>query len=102
MIALDYNGKYVVLRPEFDLVGRNLEKIRNTIFDLGARGSYWVCLNLDHVQSIDSMGIGVINVCVNTLKDHGGDLKVQTTNPEFIKLFELLSLNSLLAADDHL
>lgn len=96
MIDVEEAGKYIVLKPDFDLAGSNLEEIRNKIFDLGAKGNYWVTLDLSKVGFIDSMGLGVIVVCLNTLRDYGGDLKVHAKNPEIIRLFELLNLEGVL------
>jgi anti-sigma B factor antagonist len=84
---LDCKGRLIVGDP----AGALREKINEEI----ARGVLRIALNLEHVEYIDSTGLGSMVICFTTLQKAGGGLKLFNLNKRNIELLLLTKLSTV-------
>ena len=82
-----------------DLKGRltvgEASVVREKVTELSAAGKTKVILNLQHVDYIDSTGLGSMVICFTTLKKAGGALKLLNLNKRNIELLLLTKLHTI-------
>jgi anti-sigma B factor antagonist len=82
-----------------DLKGRltvgEASTVREKVSQLAAAGRINVILNLQHVDYIDSTGLGSMVICFTTLKKAGGALKLLNLNKRNIELLLLTKLHTI-------
>lgn len=69
--------------------------VRDKINALIAAGSINVILNLEHVEYIDSTGLGAMVICFTSLKRAGGALKLVNPNKRNVELLLLTKLHTI-------
>jgi len=69
--------------------------VREKVTELAAAGRFNVILNLQHVDYIDSTGLGSMVICFTTLKKGGGALKLLNLNKRNIELLLLTKLHTI-------
>jgi anti-sigma B factor antagonist len=69
--------------------------VREKVTQLAAAGRINVILNLQHVDYIDSTGLGSMVICFTTLKKAGGALKLLNLNKRNIELLLLTKLHTI-------
>jgi anti-sigma B factor antagonist len=69
--------------------------VREKVTQLAAEGRFNVILNLQHVDYIDSTGLGSMVICFTTLKKGGGALKLLNLNKRNIELLLLTKLHTI-------
>jgi anti-sigma B factor antagonist len=69
--------------------------LRDKINEVLAAGHKNVILNLQHVDYIDSTGLGSMVICFTTLKKAGGALKLVNPNKRNIELLLLTKLHTI-------
>ncbi|MGD1094516.1 MAG: STAS domain-containing protein [Bryobacteraceae bacterium] len=69
--------------------------VREKVTQLAAAGRFNVILNLQHVDYIDSTGLGSMVICFTTLKKGGGALKLLNLNKRNIELLLLTKLHTI-------
>src|ERR1051325_6019181 len=84
---IDLRGRLIV----GDAVGGLREKIR----ELAAEGQSKIILNLEHVDYIDSTGLGTLVICYTTLQKAGGALKILNLSKRNIELLVLTKLSTV-------
>ena len=60
-----------------------------------AAGNVNVILNLEHVEYIDSTGLGALVICFTSLKKAGGALKLVNPNKRNVELLLLTKLHTI-------
>lgn len=83
-----------------DCVGRLLTgdpatALRDRITQILAEGKKNVILNLEHVDFIDSTGLGALVICYTSAKKAGGALKLLSLQDKGIELLVLTKLTSV-------
>jgi len=82
-----------------DLKGRltvgEASVVREKVTELASAGKTKVILNLQHVDYIDSTGLGSMVICFTTLKKAGGALKLLNLNKRNIELLLLTKLHTI-------
>jgi anti-sigma B factor antagonist len=76
-------------------VGEAAGVLRATLAELGAAGVSNVILNLEHVDSIDSTGLGALVVSFTSLSKRGGRLKLENLNRRNIELMLFTKLTTV-------
>lgn len=76
-------------------VGEEATMLRERLRGLAAAGSRNFILNLEHVDYIDSTGLGAMVVCFTSLGKLGGKLKLQNLNRRNIELLVLTKLTTV-------
>jgi len=69
--------------------------VREKVNELVAAGRVNVIFNLEHVDYIDSTGLGSMVICFTTLKKAGGALKLLNLNKRNIELLLLTKLHTI-------
>lgn len=87
IIILDLRGRLVVGEP--------VSALREKIRQLAEAGSVNVILNLEHVDYIDSTGLGSMVICYTTLQKAGGALKILNLSRRNIELLVLTKLSTV-------
>lgn len=69
--------------------------VREKVSAVSAAGHNNVILNLDHVEYIDSTGLGALVICFTSLKKAGGALKLVNPNKRNVELLLLTKLHTI-------
>jgi anti-sigma B factor antagonist len=90
-------GDVVVLNLEGSLMGGpeavSLNEAVNRYLD---EKSLKVVLNLQHVERVNSSGLGILIKALTTFKTNGGELKLANVNPHVNNLLVITKLNTIL------
>jgi anti-sigma B factor antagonist len=69
--------------------------VREQCTGVAAAGNVNVLLNLEHVEYIDSTGLGAMVICFTSLKKAGGALKLVNPNKRNVELLLLTKLHTI-------
>ena len=69
--------------------------VREQCTAVSAAGNTNVLLNLEHVEYIDSTGLGALVICFTSLKKAGGALKLVNPNKRNVELLLLTKLHTI-------
>ena len=69
--------------------------VREKVSEVAAAGHLNVLLNLEHVDYIDSTGLGALVICFTSLKKQGGALKLVNPNKRNVELLLLTKLHTI-------
>src|ERR1700722_16669898 len=69
--------------------------VREKVTQVIAPGHVNVLLNLEHVEYIDSTGLGAMVICFTSLKKAGGALKLVNPNKRNVELLLLTKLHTI-------
>ena len=69
--------------------------VREQCVAIAAGGNVNVLLNLEHVEYIDSTGLGALVICFTSLKKAGGALKLVNPNKRNVELLLLTKLHTI-------
>ncbi|MFC2140123.1 STAS domain-containing protein [Candidatus Auribacterota bacterium] len=83
-----------VMLFEGNFVAATLEGIKNSLKQLISEDVTAITMDFEKVDFIDSMGIGTLAACYNTLKNKGGGLTIINVNQNIKRLFSLMRLDS--------
>ncbi len=76
-------------------VGPAATEVREAISKLAGAGQNKIVLNLQHVDYIDSTGLGTLVVCYTALQKAGGALKLLNVNKRNLELLVLTKLSTV-------
>jgi anti-anti-sigma factor len=82
-----------VATPDGDLVAARLPALRSRLSAMVASGILHLTLDLAGVQSIDSMGIGLLVSAHNSLRKAGGELTVIHASNDILDLFHAMRIH---------
>lgn len=74
--------------------------LRTKLTDLVSEGAVRLVLDLDHVDFIDSTGLGVLVGAVRRARAAEGDVVVVTSNPRVRKVFDVTGLDEVFTIAD--
>lgn len=98
-MSLDINESsregIVILSLKGRLTVGEASSIREKCSELTAAGQVNVVLNLEHVEYIDSTGLGAMVICFTSLKKAGGALKLVNPNKRNVELLLLTKLHTI-------
>ncbi len=83
----------VVLIPGKDIVASMKDEFAAELEVLAQESSCDLTIDLTGVDTIDSVGIGIIIVTNNSLKDNGNKLKIININDDIYDLFRTMRLD---------
>jgi anti-anti-sigma factor len=69
--------------------------VREKVNAVAAAGRFNVLLNLEHVEYIDSTGLGAMVICFTSLRKAGGALKLVNPNKRNVELLLLTKLHTI-------
>jgi anti-sigma B factor antagonist len=85
--VLDLHGRITV--------GEDAAALREKLRELAAQGVRNIILNLEHVDYIDSTGLGALVMCFTSLRKAGGSLRLEKLNRRNIELLVLTKLTTI-------
>ncbi len=92
MSEIVQDGRKATVVVKDDLVGSRIESVRQELLDLMNQGVVTVVIDLDGVQTVDSLGMGLLVATHNSLKAKQGQLALINVNA---KIFNVLSIMRL-------
>ncbi len=92
VILLDLNGRLVA--------GENVAALREKISELVASGKVNAVLNLQHVDYIDSSGLGAMVMCFTSIRRAEGKLKLLNLTRRNVELLVLTKLETVFEVFD--
>jgi len=85
----------VILSLKGRLTVGEASSVREQCSAVAAGGNVNVLLNLEHVEYIDSTGLGALVICFTSLKKAGGALKLVNPNKRNVELLLLTKLHTI-------
>ncbi len=76
-------------------VGESCTMLRESINEQIALGNKQIILNLQHIDYIDSTGLGSMVICYTSLQKTGGGLKLENLNRRNLELMLLTKLSTI-------
>ena len=87
IVILDLKGRLIVGEP--------VSSLREKIRELSDAGNVNIILNLEHVDYIDSTGLGGLVICYTTMKKANGALKILNLSKRNVELLVLTKLTTV-------
>jgi anti-sigma B factor antagonist len=84
IVILELKGRIVV--------GPEASALREKVAALNAAGKRNVVLNMEHVDFIDSTGLGALVICATSLRRNEGNIKLVSLNRRNIELLVMTKL----------
>ncbi len=86
-------GNKTIIKPGMDVVASMAEDFKSELLSVINESSSEVVIDLEGVEMVDSVGIGVIIAAHNTVKQSGGNLAVINVAKDVYGLFTTMRLN---------
>ncbi len=86
------NGK-VIITPDADIVASQTQPMRATLWKEIAHGTIHIVVDLQHVEMVDSFGVGIFISAQNALHAQGGKLTVMNVFEDLLRMFRLMRLD---------
>lgn len=90
-------GDWHLLQVQGEIDMATAPLLRQQIMTLVTRGSIQIVLDLEGVDFIDSTGLGVLVGAVKRVRTAEGELRVVSTRPNLLDLFEITQLTNVFA-----
>jgi len=76
-------------------VGQEAGTLREKVAELAAAGSHNIVMNMEHVDYIDSTGLGAMVMCATSQRKAGGNVKLVHVNRRNIELLVMTKLETV-------
>jgi len=81
-----------VVKPDEDIVASVVESLRQEL-QQAVQETSRVALDLEKVEMVDSMGLGLLIATHNSLSESGSALEVRNVNNDILNLFKTMRLD---------
>jgi anti-sigma B factor antagonist len=72
-------------------------KLREQLIDLVAAGNYHLVVDMEHVDFLDSTGLGVLVGGLKRVRAHDGSLELVCSQDRILKIFRITGLTKVFA-----
>lgn len=86
------------IRGEVDV--SSAPRLRQSLVELANEGRAWAVIDLDHVEFLDSIGLGVLVSGLRRFRTMGGDLLLSCTQRRILRVLEITRLDRAFAVYD--
>lgn len=93
---------WTVVAPSGEIDVATAPVLRDALGDLLEQGSTQVILDLEHVDFIDSTGLGVLVGAVRRSRAIDGDVRIRCTNSRLLRVFEVTGLDEVFTIGESL
>ncbi len=93
MSKVSKSGERVVVKPGKDVVASMANEFRSQLHGIVQESPNELVIDLDGVEMVDSVGIGVIIATHNSLNKTGGSLRVTNVASDIFTLFSTMRLD---------
>jgi anti-sigma B factor antagonist len=83
----------VSLRGEIDVY--TAPRLRQTLIDLVEGGASEIVVDMEHVDFLDSTGLGVLVGGLKRVKDRDGEMKLVAKQDRILKIFDITGLSKV-------
>jgi anti-sigma B factor antagonist len=87
VVVLDLKGRITV--------GPEATALREKVAEVTAAGTRNLVLNLEHVDYIDSTGLGALVICATSLRRNEGNVKLMNLNRRNVELLVMTKLETV-------
>jgi anti-sigma B factor antagonist len=97
VVETDGADGVAVVRVIGELDSATAPRLREELIGLINRGIRSVTVDLARLDFIDSTGLGVLVSAMKRLREHGGDLVLQSPKPSAMRVLEITGLTKVFA-----
>jgi anti-sigma B factor antagonist len=87
-------GSCAVLVVSGDVDVYTAPRLRERLVELVSEGAHRIVVDLDHVELLDSTGIGVLVGGLKRVRSHEGELSLVCTQQRILKILEVTGVNT--------
>jgi anti-sigma B factor antagonist len=87
------SASVVSLRGEIDVY--TAPRLRQTLIDLVEGGATDIVVDMEHVDFLDSTGLGVLVGGLKRVKDRDGEMKLVANQERILKIFDITGLSKV-------
>ena len=96
MSKIAKDNEKATVTPDGDIVANITQQLKDELLGIIAEGIKTLIINMDHVEMVDSLGIGVLVGAHNSLKKSDGTLELINVSEDITHLFVTMRLNDYL------
>lgn len=100
LIVDDSRSPHTVLAVKGEVDVYTAPRLREKLLELVSQGAYRIVVDLEGVEFLDSIGLGVLVGGLKRLRSHDGDLSLVCTHPQILKVFKITGLTQVFSIYD--
>ncbi len=93
MTLIEEKDGAILVKPDEDIVASKSLKLKKELLALIKNGEKNLIIDLQHIEMLDSTGLGILISAQNSLLEEGGALEVINVTADILKLFKIMRLD---------